>query len=311
MTDLVKYDAARKAIIAAATIDEVKDIKDKAEAIRLYAKQSQDYEMANKAAEIRIRAERRMGEMLKDQREAGLMNKGGGDKKSEDYHRSHGATSDLATLEEVGISKSMSSRAQQIAAIPEKEFEDRIEFNTSEGHELTGASIRKANTVASLHTGDEESYTPSKYIESARSVMVGIDLDPASNDMAQETVQANTYYTVNEDGLKMDWAGRVWMNPPYTARVINTFISKLVGHYKDGDVKEAIVLTNNNTDTAWFHEAANACTSICLTAGRINFLKRDGSTSSPTNGQAFIYFGKSKARFKKEFSKYGLIVEVL
>ena len=164
--------------------------------------------------------------------------------------------------------------------------------------------------IATLHTGDEESYTPNQYIESARKVMVSIDLDPASNDMAQETVQAKKYYTVDDDGLSKEWSGRVWMNPPYTARVINGFISKLVKHYNDGDISEAIVLTNNNTDTAWFHEAANSCAAICFTSGRINFMKRDGSKSSPTNGQAFIYFGKSKARFRKEFSNHGLVMEV-
>ncbi len=315
MTDLIKYDAARKAIIEAATIDEVKNIKDKAEAMRLYAKQSQDYEMANKAAEIRLRAERRMGEMLKQQKEAGQMNKGtAGQLDGRDI--SGGTTvrppeDEAPTLADVGISKSMSSRAQQVAAIPEDEFEERIEFNSTDGHELTGASIRKAVTVASLHTGDEESYTPSQYIESARKVMLAIDLDPASNDMAQETVKAAKYYTVNEDGLSQAWSGRVWMNPPYTARVINKFITKLVDHYMDGQVSDAIILTNNNTDTSWFHEAAKTCTAICFTAGRINFLKRDGSKSSPTNGQAFLYFGKSKARFKKEFSRYGVIVEVV
>lgn len=49
----------------------------KSEALRYYAKQSKDIDMANWAAEIRIRAERRMGEMLKDQE----LNKAGGQSK--------------------------------------------------------------------------------------------------------------------------------------------------------------------------------------------------------------------------------------
>ena len=163
-------------------------------------------------------------------------------------------------------------------------------------------------TLATLNTGDEESYTPEKYLESARLVMGGIDLDPASNPMAQKNVNADIYYTQADDGLTKQWKGKVWMNPPYTARIINIFLEKLVGHFENNEVTEAIVLTNNNTDTSWFHKSAQQASAICFTAGRINFLKRDGSTSSPTNGQSFFYFGKNPEVFNKEFSQYGLVM---
>ena len=170
------------------------------------------------------------------------------------------------------------------------------------------SDVIKKHVLATKHTGDEESYTPIEYLESAREVLGKFDLDPASNKMAQENVRADLFYTVDDNGLDKEWSGKVWMNPPYTARVINTFISKLVDHYKDGDITDAIVLTNNNTDTSWFHEAANTASAVCFTAGRINFLKRDGSRSSPTNGQSFIYFGKDIEKFKSVFSKHGIVM---
>lgn len=204
-----------------------------------------------------------------------------------------------ALIQKVDAGELAVSTAAKIAELPEEEQVEIVALGKEE--------IKK-HVLAMKHTGDEESYTPSAYIESAVEVMGKIDLDPASNEMAQLTVNADHFYTAESDGLTKEWRGKVWMNPPYTARVINVFISKLVSHYAAGEVTEAIVLTNNNTDTSWFHEAANNAAAVCFTSGRINFLKRDGSKSSPTNGQSFIYFGKNIDLFKTVFSKHGLVM---
>lgn len=195
--------------------------------------------------------------------------------------------------------------ASTAASFPEEEQREIVsEIDAGE----KPSEVIKKHVLATKHTGDEESYTPIEYLESAREVLGKFDLDPASNEMAQANVRADLFYTVDDDGLSKEWSGKVWMNPPYTARVINAFISKLVDHYKNGDITDAIVLTNNNTDTSWFHEAANTASAVCFTAGRINFLKRDGSRSSPTNGQSFIYFGKDIEKFKSVFSKHGIVM---
>jgi len=62
-------------------------------------------------------------------------------------------------------------------------------------------------------TGNPEWYTPAEYIELAREVMGKIDLDPASNPFAQETVKAEQFYTEDDDGLSQPWWGQVWLNP--------------------------------------------------------------------------------------------------
>ena len=197
------------------------------------------------------------------------------------------------------------SAAAMATALPREE-QQAIMAEIEQGGKPS--EVIKNHVLATKHTGDEESYTPKEYLASARTVMGAIDLDPASNPMAQENVGADRYFTVDDDGLTQEWAGNVWMNPPYTARVINRFIDKLVDHYEAGDVTQAIVLTNNNTDTSWFHQGAKAAAAVCFTAGRINFLKRDGSRSSPTNGQAFLYFGENLSAFKNEFAKHGMVM---
>lgn len=197
------------------------------------------------------------------------------------------------------------SAAAMATALPREE-QQAIMAEIEQGGKPS--EVIKNHVLATKHTGDEESYTPKEYLASARTVMGAIDLDPASNPMAQENVGADRYFTVDDDGLTQEWAGNVWMNPPYTARVINRFIDKLVDHYAAGEVTQAIVLTNNNTDTSWFHQGAKAAAAVCFTAGRINFLKRDGSRSSPTNGQAFLYFGENLSAFKNEFAKHGMVM---
>ena len=178
---------------------------------------------------------------------------------------------------------------------------------------LFGAAYAKAmaetnNTTATKWTGDPESYTPEKYIEAVREVMGGIDLDPASNMHAQKTVKATDWYDEDENGLLQDWKGRVFLNPPYAYPTVGHFIDKLCAEFQAGNVTAAVLLTNNNTDTKWWHLAAGLSAGVCFTAGRINFYKEDGSTTQPTNGQTFFYFGNDVERFAVVFSGHGLLM---
>jgi len=128
---LVRYEAARRALAEAHRVDEVKDIRDKAEAMRMYGKQANDTELVNWAAEIKIRAERKCGELLGDMAQGGERPKG----RRKESH--------AATLSDMGVSKSQSSRYQQIAAVPTAEFEQHIAEVKDKGGELTSAGVRK------------------------------------------------------------------------------------------------------------------------------------------------------------------------
>jgi phage N-6-adenine-methyltransferase len=124
-------------------------------------------------------------------------------------------------------------------------------------------------------TGNNEWFTPPECLDLAREVMGGIDLDPASHPLAQERVQAAQFFSKDNDGLNRKWRGRVWMNPPYSQPEIEQFIEKLICEVSAGHVVEAIVLTNNSTDTTWFQKAALWANAICFTRGRIRFIAPD------------------------------------
>ena len=155
-------------------------------------------------------------------------------------------------------------------------------------------------------TGNNQWFTPDEHIALARSVLGEIDLDPASHAIAQGHVKAGKFFTEEDDGLTKEWRGRVWLNPPYSQPEIGHFVDKLVEEIGSGRTTEAILLTHNYSDTAWFQRAASFAAALCFTSGRIRFVSLDGERASPTQGQTFFYFGDHVERFTAVFSRVGL-----
>jgi phage N-6-adenine-methyltransferase len=182
--------------------------------------------------------------------------------------------------------------------------------------EIAVAPVPKEAAREAVHnhraqgTGENEWYTPAEYIEAAREVLGTIDLDPASSDIAQRTIKATRYFTVEDNGLSRTWGGRVWLNPPYAQPAIQQFAEKMRDEVEAGRVEAGIMLTHNYTDTRWFHIAASRASAICFTRGRIGFLSPDGKRAAPTQGQAFFYYGAAPDAFADAFCRFGLVLVV-
>lgn len=117
-THLVRYNEMCRAIVACHSVDEVVEIRDKARALEVYAAQALNTDAERKACEIRLRAERRAGEMLREMKDNGQRQKRAQPSKD--------LTSRATTLSELGITRDQSSKWQALAEVPEEQFEEAL-----------------------------------------------------------------------------------------------------------------------------------------------------------------------------------------
>ena len=310
MTELVKYEAAKVALAEAKSTDEVKKIHNIASAMKAYARQANDRQMEIDASEIRIRAERRLGEMIREQGESGQLAKAGRHKIGSE----HDPISKTPTLAAVGIDKHLADRARKMAAIPEDDFEATLAKHREEQDAVTTRTMETLvhnGAHVSHNSGDNEWYTPLAYTDAAHATMGMIDLDPASSKEANAVVGATQIFTIEDDGLTKEWSGRVWMNPPYASDLVGRFIEKLAVSVEDGTVGEAIVLVNNATETKWFARLASVSLMLCFPSSRIKFWKPESDKAAPLQGQVIAYTGSNGNSFNAHFKQFGIITEIL
>jgi hypothetical protein len=147
---LVRYDEARRALEAVTTIDEAKDFRDKAEALRAYAAQRGDVEMERWVAEIKLRACIRIGEIsstLEDGRGANQ------------HFPTHGKILKSAALKAAGISVSTAHRCEQLAACRDDLFayiaqkaSKRQPVKYTEALKLVEARRREKHAMSGLYS---------------------------------------------------------------------------------------------------------------------------------------------------------------
>ena len=226
-----------------------------------------------------------------------------------------GLISNLSTI--VDILPQTESQARPLTSLPaetqviawQRAVETAPEGKITAAHVQAVVDEIQQKPHVSFNSGNNEWYTPAEYIEAARAVMGEIDLDPASSEIANQTVKAKIYFTAEDDGLRYSWDGRVWMNPPYSGDLIGKFTEKLTEHFTSGDITDAIVLVNNATETAWFQTMLDCASAICFLRRRVKFIDMEGNPSgAPLQGQAIIYFGNNPLGFHGEFEKFGSVL---
>jgi hypothetical protein len=127
--ELALLDQAGQALAEAQSFDQIKEIRDKAEAVRKYAQSaSLGLGIQNRAAEVKLRAERHAGKLLSQ------MTLRGGDRRSKNHR-------ERLKLDDLGISRNQSTRWQMQARLPENVFREHIKVTCESGKELTSTRL--------------------------------------------------------------------------------------------------------------------------------------------------------------------------
>lgn len=103
------------------------------------------------------------------------------------------------------------------------------------------------------------------------------DLDPCA-PIARPWATALQHYTLNDDGLKQPWHGRVWCNPPY-GRETPAWLDRLASH-GDGI---ALIFAGTETDM-FFRHVWERATALLFLRGRLHFHHVDGRRAAANGG---------------------------
>ena len=184
-----------------------------------------------------------------------------------------------------------------------KKLKKRIQTLSEQINLLQQKSSKSSKTPTCKKSQDW--YTPPEIIAYVRLVME-IDLDPASDEIGQQWVQATTYYTPSQDGLSHPWFGRVFLHPPAYTKTTK-WINKLLDEYESGRVLEAILLVTPSAGSKWFQKLTRLFP-VCFPDKRISFLDRQARPQPrPKHGNAIFYLGQNVQRFKQVFGAIGSV----
>ena len=90
--------------------------------------------------------------------------------------------------------------------------------------------------------------------------------------------KCTNFYSPLEDGLKQDWTGTCWMNPPY-GHSIGKWVQKAFKAAQDGAT--VVALLPARTDTRWWHSFVMKARDIRFLPGRLRFSNAPNSAPFP------------------------------
>jgi phage N-6-adenine-methyltransferase len=136
-----------------------------------------------------------------------------------------------------------------------------------------------------------------------------IHTDPCAGP--NTTIGSQNNYTKEDNGLKQDWHGRVFVNPPFTSK--EDWLEKTITESQSSNVQTVFVVTPDSTDTkSWWHKyIAEHADYIWFSEGRISYIDPETGEQmgSPTFGTAISIFGDPGEKTLTQLNNNGQLLK--
>lgn len=161
-------------------------------------------------------------------------------------------------------------------------------------------------------------YTPTYLVEMCRLVLGDIELDPASDEVANEVVQAKRIFTEEDNGLLQDWdtEGSIFLNPPGGKLGNKSLAIEFWKKLMVSEFKHAIYMGFSVEHLATSQR--KGCKSMlqfpcCIPAKRIHFVSLFGKNSAPSHSNVIVYVPGTEdhsKKFRDVFTGIGDVINV-
>jgi hypothetical protein len=148
---------------------------------------------------------------------------------------------------------------------------------------------------------NDEWLTPPKILEH----LGNFDLDPCA-PLERPWATAKHHFTIIDDGLKQNWFGRVWCNPPYGLQS-SEWLCRLAAH------GNGIALIFARTETKMFFDHVwNKADALLFIKGRLHFHLVNGEQAKANSGapSVLIAYGSENVKTLKKCIDFGYFIEL-
>lgn len=170
--------------------------------------------------------------------------------------------------------------------------------------DLFGVEVAQRNGGHSGHEsavgGTDEWLTPPELI----GALGEFDLDPCA-PIVRPWPTAGKHYTIEDDGLRQPWGGRVWLNPPYANA--GKWMRRLADH------GQGTALLFARTETRmWFDHIWPRAAALLFIRGRIKFHLSDGRQARANAGapSVLVAYGEYDAEYLRDSGIDGAFVRL-